>query len=158
MFRFIGLFLTLQILLSCSQEDRGLPTPKISVSESYPLGDLSKQGDRATIAHVRIVDLDQDGVQDVLVCDVLGQKVGWIHQTTQGVFVEQSLHEGEINAPVHVEAVDFDYDGDLDVLIAAMGVILPSDANLGQVLILLHHLHMSTQIYVYHQYHHQKPQ
>ena len=136
MFRAICFFFILQFILSCSQQDRGSPSPEIRVSQSSALGDLPNQSDRPTISHVRIVDLDQDGLLDVLVCDVLGQKIGWIHQTTPGVFIEQSLHEGEINAPVHVEAVDIDFDGDLDVLIAAMGVILPSDAHLGQVLIL----------------------
>ena len=126
------------ILVSCSQPSEP-PSPEttaeIIVSVSQALGDLPEIEDRPTISHVRIVDLDEDGLQDVLVCDVLGQKVSWIRQEAGGTFTEQTILS-EVNGPVHVEAIDMDEDGDLDVLVSAMGVILPSDAHLGEVLIL----------------------
>jgi hypothetical protein len=53
---------------------------EIQVSVSQAIGDLPETEDRPTISHIRIVDLDEDGLQDVLVCDVLGQKVSWIRQ------------------------------------------------------------------------------
>ena len=71
----------------------------------------------------------------MLVCDVLGQQVNWIRQSGEGSFVESTILSA-VNGPVHVEEVDFDEDGDLDLLIAAMGVILPTDAKMGQVIIL----------------------
>ena len=122
-------------VLCCSEPPPDAITEEIRVSESSPLGKLPQRRDRPTISHVRIVDLDQDGLLDILVCDVLGQKVSWIQQDPLGVFTEHDILV-QLNGPVHIEAVDFDSDGDLDLLVAAMGVILPTDANLGQVLIL----------------------
>ena len=98
------------ILVSCSQPSEP-PSPEttaeIQVSVSQALGDLPETEDRPTISHVRIVDLDEDGLQDVLVCDVLGQKVSWIRQEAGGTFTEQAILS-EVNGPVHVEAVDME--------------------------------------------------
>ena len=108
----------------------------MQLTYASPLGTPIKDGDHPTISHVRIVDLDQDGYLDVLICDVLGQQVSWARQDENGSFSEHSLVPEGVNGPVHAEAVDIDDDGDLDVLVAAMGVILPTDARLGQVIIL----------------------
>ena len=124
-------------LVGCSEPIPVSPEQEIHISSSRSLGDPHVEGERPTISHVRIVDLDKNGLLDVLVCDVLGQKVSWIKQETDGVFIEHNLIPNtEVNGAVHVEAVDIDADGDLDVLIAVMGVILPSDAHLGEVIIL----------------------
>lgn len=118
------------MLIDCSdthveEVDRSEKLPALR-----PYGELPSLTDRPTIAHVNIVDLDQDGVLDVLVCDVLGRRVSWIKGG-----LEQDLLSG-VAAPVHAEAVDFDMDGDVDVLVAVMGTILPSDAHTGEVIIL----------------------
>ncbi len=122
-------------LVSCSETVQPSSEQEIKVSTSQPIGNHPNEGDRPTIAHVRIADLDQDGLQDVLVCDVLGQSVGWIRQQKDGSYEEIPILEN-INGAVHAEAIDIDGDTDLDVVIAAMGVILPSDANLGKIIIL----------------------
>jgi tetratricopeptide (TPR) repeat protein len=96
----------------------------------HPLGSVPKSTDRPTIAHVNIVDLDEDGVNDVLVCDVSGHRVSWIQNGIENTILPK------VDAPVHAEAIDIDADGDLDVLIATMGVILPSTAHTGKVIIL----------------------
>ena len=134
---FQGLFVVFcfMVLLGCSKPPPEVSEQEINISTSKPLGSLPIEGERPTISHVRIVDLDQDGLQDVLVCDVFGQKVSWIRQYIRGGFSEQDILQ-RVNGPVHVEVVDIDLDGDLDVLVAAMGVILPSDAHLGEVIIL----------------------
>ena len=139
MWRLFLFAIFIYIVVGCSKDEQKTPISaepdSIQLTPSSPLGhDFSKE-EHPTIAHVRIVDLDQDGLQDVLVCDVLGQHVGWIHQTFEGEFAERKLLS-DISGAVHVEVVDFDRDGDLDVLIAAMGVILPTDAKMGQVIIL----------------------
>lgn len=87
------------------------------------------------IAHVRAVDLDKDGLADVLVCDARANTVTWVRQTAPGVFAETVLADG-IAAPVHVEAVDFDGDGDLDLLVAGMGQIFPNNDRIGAVILL----------------------
>jgi len=142
MWRLFIFVIYLYIFVGCSKDEQNSPiSPEpslIQLTSSSPIGYGFSENEHPTIAHVRIVDLDLDGLQDVLACDVLGQKVSWIRQipgTPGGTFVESTILS-DVNGAVHVEAVDFDGDGDLDLLIAAMGVILPTDAKMGQVIIL----------------------
>lgn len=90
---------------------------------------------RPWTAQVAVMDLDRDGLADILVCDGQRNQVGWIRQTARGVFEEQPIAT-EIPGPVHAEAVDIDGDGDLDVLVASMGVIFPNNDKIGSVVIL----------------------
>lgn len=88
------------------------------------------------ITDLLIVDLDQDGLKDILVCDGTLNKVGWIRQVRPGVFEEQALGD-PIAGPAHVEVADLDGDGHLDVLVASMGVIPPSNLKTGAVVVLM---------------------
>ena len=139
MWRFFLIAIYLYIVSGCSKDEQKSPVSlepaPIQLTPSSPVGHGFSEEEHPTIAHVRIIDLDQDGFQDVLVCDVLGQQVSWIQQSSEGTFSETALLS-KVSGAVHVEAVDFDSDGDLDVLVAAMGVILPTDAKMGQVIIL----------------------
>ncbi|MGY8753596.1 MAG: FG-GAP repeat domain-containing protein, partial [Phycisphaerales bacterium] len=118
------------LLFCCSETYIDAPAPVETLSALQPLGDLPKETDRPTIAHVRITDLDQDGKEDVVLCDVSGHRVSWIRDGTETTIL------AEVDGPVHAEVVDIDNDGDLDVLVATMGVILPSTAHTGKVIIL----------------------
>ncbi len=86
-------------------------------------------------AHVEAVDLDRDGLMDVLVSDGQKNQVTWIRQVSPGVFEEKVLAT-DIPGPVHTAAVDIDGDGDLDILVASMGVIFPNNDKIGSVIIL----------------------
>ena len=81
-----------------------------------------------------MVDLDRDGLGDIIVCDALRAVVGWIRQSPRGVFTEQTI--AKITAPAHVEAVDFDRDGDTDLLVGALGFLFPNNNRVGSVLVL----------------------
>ena len=87
------------------------------------------------ISNLEAVDLDQDGLLDIVVCDCEANVVSWIRQSPAGVFEEQVLADGLI-APAHVEANDFDEDGDLDLLVAVLGMLLPTDERIGAVVVL----------------------
>jgi VCBS repeat protein len=87
------------------------------------------------IAHVQPVDLDGDGLLDVLCCEAQESTVTWIRQTSRGVFEEQVLAT-DMSAPVHAEAADMNGDGHLDVLVASMGVIFPDNDRIGTVSVL----------------------
>ncbi len=87
------------------------------------------------ISHIQAVDLDKDGMMDVVVCDALNNKVTWIRQFPAGVYTEQVCAEG-IAAPAHVQAMDFDGDGDLDLMVASMGMIFPSNDKIGAIIVL----------------------
>ncbi len=91
--------------------------------------------EKSTIAHVSISDLDQDGFNDILLCDVLHHRIKWIRQAPRDVYTEQPVGE-EIAGPAHIEACDVDLDGDLDLLVSAMGMILPNNDRIGKVIVL----------------------
>jgi hypothetical protein len=87
---------------------------------------------RPWIAHVNPVDLDRDGLIDIIVCDAQANEVTWIRQVARGQFEERVLAEG-IAGPVRTEVVDLDQDGDLDIVVASMGQVFPNNAKIGAV-------------------------
>ncbi len=112
------------------------PPPKgetIPFMKPTPIGDTPDE--KSTIAHVAIYDLDQDGLKDVLACDVLHGRITWIRQTSPGIYKETQIGD-DVAGPAHVEACDMDLDGDLDVLVSAMGMILPNNDRIGKVIVL----------------------
>jgi hypothetical protein len=90
---------------------------------------------RPLVAQVSIVDLDRDGLADIVACDVLENRVVWLRQAPRGTFTESAVGT-EVRAPAHAEAVDIDGDGDLDLLVASLGVMFPSNARIGSVVVL----------------------
>ena len=87
------------------------------------------------ISNVQAVDLDQDGLLDVVVCDCHANSVSWIRQHPQGVFTE-TVCAADLIAPAHVQAIDFDGDGDLDLMVAVLGMLFPNNDRIGSVVIL----------------------
>ncbi|HET7537793.1 MAG TPA: VCBS repeat-containing protein [Candidatus Didemnitutus sp.] len=87
------------------------------------------------IANLHPVDLDKDGLLDVLVADASTNSITWVRQTAPGKFTESVL-AADLPAPVHVDAVDIDGDGDLDLLVACMGKVFPNNEKIGSVIIL----------------------
>jgi FG-GAP-like repeat len=124
-----------------------LPRGSPSAFTYQPVGDRIGKDERPEISNVQIVDLDRDGLMDILVCDVVRNRVDWIRQSPKGVFTETAVG-GPINAPAHVEAIDFDKDGDLDLVVASLGVLNPSNNRVGAVVVLENdgHQNFSTHI------------
>jgi len=87
------------------------------------------------ISHVQAVDLDGDGLLDVVVCDAKNNTVNWIRQFPSGVYTETVLAT-ELIAPAHVQAIDFDKDGDLDLMVGVLGMLFPNNDKIGSVVIL----------------------
>lgn len=87
------------------------------------------------IAHIQAVDLDEDGLLDVIVCDDKGNFVSWIRQSPLGVYTEKVLMENLL-APAHVQVFDFDLDGDKDLIVGLLGMLFPNNDKIGSVVIL----------------------
>ncbi len=81
------------------------------------------------------MDLDRDGLLDIVYCEARDNAIIWLKQTAPGAFAEKRL-AGSMSAPVHVEAADMDGDGDLDLIVSSMGVIFPNNDRIGTVFIL----------------------
>jgi hypothetical protein len=102
--------------------------------EPSPIGELPGDREQPQIANVSIVDLDRDGLPDVLVCDAGRRRLTWIRQFPKGEYAEHLI--AELRAPGHVEPIDHDGDGDLDLLVADLGELFPSNQRIGSVIVL----------------------
>lgn len=90
---------------------------------------------RPLVTHLDLVDLDGDGLLDVLYCEAQQNTVRWIRQSPRGTFVETIIGRG-IAGPAHVAAADLNGSGRLDVLVAGMGQITPNNDLIGAVVVL----------------------
>src|SRR5262249_15686774 len=78
--------------------------------------------------HAEVVDLDQDGVRDILVAnlgtvtpsDAKEGSVVWLRGTREGAFQPVPLATG-LGRVADVEAADFDAHGDLDFIVPVFG-------------------------------------
>ena len=98
-----------------------------------PIG--TSVGKMPWIAHAIAVDLDRDGLLDVVACEAQENKIIWIRQTSRGHFEEQEI-PCNVKGPVHVEAADMTGSGRLDLLVSCMGVVFPDNDKIGTVTIL----------------------
>lgn len=90
---------------------------------------------RPWVTHLDIVDLDRDGLPDIIYCEAKQNTVRWIRQEPRGVFTE-SVIGGNIPGPAHVAVADLNGSGRNDVLVASMGRILPTNERIGAVVVL----------------------
>ncbi|MGY8718899.1 MAG: FG-GAP repeat domain-containing protein [Verrucomicrobiia bacterium] len=98
------------------------------------IGTSVEEFGRPEVTHVQIVDLDQDGLPDVLYCESSTNTVRWVRQTSRNVF-EESIVATDVAGPVHVAAADVYGNGRLDLLIASMGQVLPNSDSIGRVFV-----------------------
>ncbi len=87
------------------------------------------------ISNIEAVDLDKDGLLDLIVCDCRSNSVNWIRQYPKGVFTETTL-ASDLIAPAHAQIIDFDNDGDNDIMVAVLGMLFPNNDKIGSVVIL----------------------
>ena len=92
-----------------------------------PAAGLTPIAQLSNPARSQVVDLDRDGIKDLLVAD-LGEflprdhdkgAVVWLRGLGEGRFAPSAI--GGLPRVADVEAADFDGDGDLDLLVSAFG-------------------------------------
>jgi len=116
---------------------RTVPPAAVGKLEFVPaaIGAPTEDFGRPLVTNVQIVDLDRDGLVDVLYCEGRRNTVRWIRQSPRGTFTEQIIGEN-VPGPAHVQAADLNGTGRLDVLVACMGQIMPSNDRIGSVIVL----------------------
>jgi hypothetical protein len=116
---------------------RPVPPAAFGKLEFVPaaIGAPTEEFGRPLVTNVQIVDLDRDGLVDVLYCEGRRNTVRWIRQSPRGTFTEQIIGEN-VPGPAHVQAADLNGTGRLDVLVACMGQIMPSNDRIGSVIVL----------------------
>lgn len=124
-----------------SEPDIALPPPpkaskevNLNLFNGETIGREIGQG-RPWVAHVRAVDLDQDGRLDAVACEAKDSEVVWLRQRQDGSF-EEIVIAGNAQAPVHAEVYDLDGDGDLDVLVSCMNIVFPNNDKIGTLMVL----------------------
>ena len=110
----------------------GTSFPKSSLSiVRIPIGSTGRYP--PLIANVQIVDVDGDGLKDILACDVTKNAVVWQPQLANGRWGTEQVVVDDLIAPAHAEVVDLDRDGQLDIVVAVLGNIWPDDGVVGSV-------------------------
>jgi len=119
------------------KETEGLSESAIGVKIDFlnpsPIG--NEFTEPPLIAHIQAVDLDDDGLLDVVICDDRENCVSWIRQYPAGTFKETIL-AADLLAPSHVQVLDFDNDGDKDLMVGVLGMLFPNNDKIGSVVIL----------------------
>lgn len=119
------------------------PQPPAAATEAPPslsyepvsIGAPAADFGRPMVTHLQVVDLDRDGLVDVVYCEARLNSVRWIRQSARGTFDEHVIGR-DIAAPAHVWAADVNGTGRLDVLVASMGQITPNNDRIGAVVLL----------------------
>ncbi|MCA9126675.1 MAG: VCBS repeat-containing protein [Planctomycetales bacterium] len=102
----------------------------LSLFRTMPIG--RKFEEPPKISYLQIIDLNRDGLQDIVVCDCAADTVSWLQQLPSGEF-EEKIIASELIAPARVACVDFDRDNDIDVFVAYLGKLNPSNEKIGSL-------------------------
>ncbi len=103
--------------------------------ETFSLGAAGSQ--HSKITNVQIVDLDRDGLPDVLACDAQRARVLWYRQAPKGTWNEHPLGDTDVAAPCHAAIADLNADGHPDIAVASLGSVWPTDEKVGRVVLLV---------------------
>ncbi|GIW88596.1 MAG: hypothetical protein KatS3mg108_2920 [Isosphaeraceae bacterium] len=113
------------VILACDVEAHRLLAFRAEQPEASPI--VLAEGLQAP-AHAEVVDLDQDGVLDILVAclgelyptDARSGSVVWLRGQPDGTYEARTLID-QLGRTSDVQAADFDSDGDLDLVVAVFG-------------------------------------
>ncbi len=102
-------------------------------SQTFIARNIGNQSTTPLMVNIKAVDLLGNGETQFLVCDAERDQVLLLSRTGE---VWQETELTRVKVPSHTEAVDYDQDGDQDIIVAALGLMPPSDALAGKVLLL----------------------
>lgn len=117
-------------------EPDGGGLPNKALRRGRPDSDWQREtvlpGERSWITNVQIIDLDDDGHNEILACDAGANRLLLARRQGKNRWDVGTLAENLL-APAHATAVDLDGDGDRDLVISLLGNIRPDDGVVGQL-------------------------
>ncbi|GLX77834.1 hypothetical protein tinsulaeT_11740 [Thalassotalea insulae] len=100
--------------------------------QEIAVNSIANKSSTPLVVNINQVDLGLNGAH-FLIADAQNDQVSLLRQQDQQ-WQEQILTS--IKVPSHTEVVDYDQDGDNDIIIAALGLIPPSSALAGKIVLL----------------------
>lgn len=91
--------------------------------------------DPPQISNLAVGDVNQDGLLDVVVCDIKNNAISIISQDPKDTFTEKIVADN-VKAPSHIQIFDFDKDGDNDLIVALLGMLFPNNDRIGSIIVL----------------------
>lgn len=88
------------------------------------------------ITGIEVVDLDKDGMPDVVFSEGRLNQVVWL-RNVDGESFEELVIDSSVAGPAGLSVVDVDNDGDLDVAVGGMGIVTPNDQKIGSFSVLI---------------------
>ncbi len=111
------------------------PVEALEMFRPREIGRLPEPGERPWMTHLVPVDLDGDGLLDILSPDAKEGTVNWFRQLPDGTFDEIILAT-DLPAPVRLHAVDMNGNGSLDIIASCMTMVFPNNDRIGSIVIL----------------------
>lgn len=99
----------------------------------FALSNIAEKSAMPLVVNVKAVALNTNAKAEFLIADAQKNQVLLLSYTEKG-WQEEILVD--IQVPSHTEVVDYDQDGDKDIIIAALGLMPPSEALAGKIMLL----------------------
>jgi hypothetical protein len=84
-------------------------------------------------ANVRALDIDSDGVDEVVFTEPIAGRIGWVEADCILTTCEENVIEN-LGAPVRASVADLNADGHPELIVADIGILYPSNEKRGRVL------------------------
>jgi len=87
-----------------------------ALADSIDFGEHTVEANLDGARHAQVIDLDEDGDNDVVACGYWSGDIFWYENSGAGTFSRGDIGNGNFATANHFDVADLDGDGDLDVI------------------------------------------